>query len=333
MNNGAKRSTLVIGIIIGLIVVVAIGYFIIRQPTPTSTSEPLNVGIATWPGFAPGYVAKEKGFFGDLVVDFFIIDDFTARQNAFTSGNTQATISTLDSYAFESAQGVEGKVVMILDESFGADGIVGKPEIQSAEDLRGKKVAFTRGSPAHYFLIQYLRKGGMTLNDVETVEVDDPGRAGEAFVSGSVDAAVTWEPNISQIVASGQGHVLESTRTAPGLIVDVMVVSPSALEEREEDIQTLVDGWMEAVEYIKSNADSAYQIMATNLNIPIGEFPAMAEGLRYADLSRNRELLLPSDSSRAKEIFRDASAIWLEEGIVTVETNADDLITSEFVEN
>src|SRR5690348_13786474 len=64
------------------------------RSTPPPTRK-LNVGIATFPGHGPGFIAKERGFFGDLQVEFPILDDFTARQNAFTSGATDLTISTI----------------------------------------------------------------------------------------------------------------------------------------------------------------------------------------------------------------------------------------------
>ncbi len=290
-----------------------------------------RVGIATWPGFAPGFIAKEKGFFEDLPVEFLVIDDFPSRQSAFTSAQTHATISTLDSFAFESGQGVHGRVALILDESYGADAIVVSPRIRSAQDLKGKKIAYTRGSPSHFFLIQYLRKNGLAMNDITRIEVDDPGRAGEAFVSGSVDCAVTWEPNITQIVNSGKGRILESTKTTPGLIVDVLVVNPHIAQERKEDVKLLLTAWLKAVNFIKTNEAEAYSIMARNLKINDSEFPGMASGLRYANDTRNRELLLPLARSKAIEIFDSATKIWIEEKLISIPQRGSDLIDGSFV--
>jgi NitT/TauT family transport system substrate-binding protein len=158
MNKKSLYITLILlALGVGLIIV-----WRARRHKPPPPNQPLKVGIATWPGYAPGFIAKEKGFFGDLPVDFTILDDFTIRQNAFTSGQNQATISSLDTYAFESGQGVRGKVVLILDESFGADGMVVSSKIKTPQDVKGKKVAYTRGSPSHFFLIQFLKKHGVS---------------------------------------------------------------------------------------------------------------------------------------------------------------------------
>lgn len=294
---------------------------------------PFRVGIATWPGFAPGYIAKEHHLFGNLPVDFSIIDDFSARQSAFVSAKTDATIYTLDSLAFDAAHGVEGKAVLVLDESNGADAIVATRTISTAAELRGKRIAYTRGSPAHYFLIAYLRKHGVSLDSIRRVEVDDPGRAGEAFMSGTVDAAVTWEPNISQITASGKGHVLESSRTAPGLIVDVLVVRNDVLQTRRKDVEVFINGWLRAIQEIKENRVDSYRKMAKALNIPEAEFPRMADGLLYADLARNRAILLPTRGSRAQQILEDANQVWAGEHLLTKAAEPLSLLDPDFVES
>src|SRR5262249_4276190 len=152
-----------------------------------------------------------------------------------------------DSAAFTAAHGVEQKIFLISDMSFGADGIVARPSIRSAAGLQGKKVAYTRGSPSHFLLGQYLKKYGMGMRDIKPVEVDDPGKAGEAFLSGSVDAAVTWDPFIPQIVRSGKGRLLGSSRTLPGVIMSVLVGNPKAMRERPEDFQKFVNGWLKGV--------------------------------------------------------------------------------------
>lgn len=293
---------------------------------------PLRVGIATWPGFAPGYIAAEKHMFRDLTVEFSILDDFTARQSAFASGKTDLTIYTLDSLAFDAGHGVTGKAFMMLDQSDGADAIVAKASIHDAKDMKGHKVAYTRGSPSQYFLIEYLKKHGMSTADIQRVEVDDPGRAGEAFISGGVDAAVTWEPNITQIVNAGKGHVVESTRTTPGLIIDVMVVRNDVLAKRHDDLQRFVNGWLRAVDYVKSDPTDAYSIMARNLKIPEKEFPQMASGLLYADAGKNRDTFMPADRSRALEIVGEANHIWLEEKLISKAVDPKDLVTSELIE-
>jgi ribulose-5-phosphate 4-epimerase/fuculose-1-phosphate aldolase len=65
--------------------------------------------------------------------------------------------------------------------------------IQKLTDLKGKKVAFQKGSSAHLLLVQALEKAGLKYTDIEPKYLP-PADARAAFVKGSVDAWVIWNP-------------------------------------------------------------------------------------------------------------------------------------------
>jgi len=65
--------------------------------------------------------------------------------------------------------------------------------INTLADLRGKKLAFKRGSSAHNFVIKALEKGGLTLDDITQVELA-PSDAAPAFATGQIDAWAIWDP-------------------------------------------------------------------------------------------------------------------------------------------
>jgi NitT/TauT family transport system substrate-binding protein len=63
-----------------------------------------------------------------------------------------------------------------------------------------------------------LKKAGLSEADIETVEMsaDD---AGNAFLMQEVDAAVTWEPWLTQGKQAAHGHLLSDSSETPGLLV------------------------------------------------------------------------------------------------------------------
>lgn len=65
--------------------------------------------------------------------------------------------------------------------------------IATLADLKGKKLAFKRGSSAHNIALQLLRTVGLTLEEVEAVDLTPPD-AGPAFANGSIDAWSIWDP-------------------------------------------------------------------------------------------------------------------------------------------
>ncbi|WP_375574669.1 sulfonate ABC transporter substrate-binding protein [Paracidovorax oryzae] len=65
--------------------------------------------------------------------------------------------------------------------------------IRSVADLKGKRVAYNKGSNVHYFLAKLLEKNGLQYRDVQSVFLAPPD-ARAAFERGAVDAWVIWDP-------------------------------------------------------------------------------------------------------------------------------------------
>ena len=76
--------------------------------------------------------------------------------------------------------------------------------IETLADLKGKRIAFDRGSSAHYVLIRALMRVNLELNDIEPVYATQP-EALVLFRRGEIDAWVVWVP-----------YSPTETRTYPG---------------------------------------------------------------------------------------------------------------------
>lgn len=65
--------------------------------------------------------------------------------------------------------------------------------IRQVSELKGKKIAFNKGSNVQYFLVKLLEKHGLKYGDVTPVFLSPPD-ARAAFERGAVDAWVIWDP-------------------------------------------------------------------------------------------------------------------------------------------
>ncbi len=74
--------------------------------------------------------------------------------------------------------------------------------LRSATDLRGKRVAWLRGTSAERFVRTALAAAGLTPVDVEAVNLA-PDDAAAAFASGSLDAWAVWDPYFARAEAAG----------------------------------------------------------------------------------------------------------------------------------
>ncbi|WP_310630555.1 sulfonate ABC transporter substrate-binding protein [Paraburkholderia sp.] len=79
--------------------------------------------------------------------------------------------------------------------------------LRTVADLKGKRVAFNKGSNVHYFLVQLLRKHGLDYRDVRPVFLA-PADARAAFENGSIDAWVIWDPFYAAAQATLGARVL-----------------------------------------------------------------------------------------------------------------------------
>jgi len=70
--------------------------------------------------------------------------------------------------------------------------------IRSVAQLRGKKVAFNKGSNVHFLLVKALQHTGLSYTDIQPVYLT-PADARAAFVQRSVDAWVIWDPYLAAI--------------------------------------------------------------------------------------------------------------------------------------
>ena len=85
--------------------------------------------------------------------------------------------------------------------------------INSPADLRGKKIAYTRGASPHMYLIRVLNEGGLTFNDIEALNTTLPeGIAG--IVSGTIDATVVSAGREAELVARGTAKIIHTGFTA-----------------------------------------------------------------------------------------------------------------------
>jgi len=80
--------------------------------------------------------------------------------------------------------------------------------IQKVSDLKGKRIAFNKGSNVHFFLVKLLEKYGLKI-DAITPAYLPPADAWAALEGGSVDAWAIWDPYMSAAMARSGARVVQ----------------------------------------------------------------------------------------------------------------------------
>lgn len=314
-------------------------------------SRPLVVGINTWAGHAPGLVANggldvnPNGHYAKvhgLEVKFILIEDPAAKLAAFTQGRIDVMWDTVDSWANEASrlaeQGQQGKSILMQDWSRGGDGIVATKAIRSVEDLKGKRIATTLYTPSHWLLLYLLSQSGLTPAERAQIEKDlvatsEAPLAAAAFKAGKVDAAVTWEPDLSlSVAARPDAHVLVSTSTATHIIADTLVARQELIEQAPETVQKFVHGWFDGIDMLKADPQAAYEVVAKALKLGPDDVSGMLSGLKLTHFADNALFYgLAGGKAHYESVFNSAFVIWRKKGVVSKAVEAREWADTRFI--
>ena len=326
-----SRITLGLAILI-MLTLVGFQYFGNKKPNPKINN--LNVGIVTWIGYGPLFIGREMGFFRDRGVNLTIkvLDAPGTRVAAYSAGEIDLFPNTPDAFVILGAnRKLEGKIILALDESRGADGLVVKDTITSIANLKGKNIGFQKAITSHFFLLYLLDKAGLKASDVEQTELG-AGEAGAAFMAGRLDAAVTWEPWLSKAKLNRETNVLATSADTPGLLADVLLASPSALKRRKA-LCAFVDGWYEAVKYAKTKPDHAASIVAKSFKLSTAEVVEMFNTVHF--FSREDGLSYFTNSDEEMDIYdviNSATNLFQQASVINTRPQIGKLVDKSFID-
>ena len=319
----------------------------------TGNDAEVRVRVNVWVGCVGGLVAnggldtQSDSIYGKkgLKVSFKIIDDWTEGATALATNNVDVMLTTADVYAKDYAQfkekGFGSHAFLMVDWSRGADGVIGKQGINSIEDLAGKTVAFAPFTPSHFLLWNGLKASGLSTeqrNEIfnRAVHTKDGIEPATLFAQEKVDAAVAWDPDMSDAVTKRLGSKkIYDTKIANRLIADILIVSDGFSAKHPQTLLKFAQGWLEGVEFIKTQPERAYNLIGAvkDFNIPSDLAKTMLGGVKLADYADNRSFMGSSGSnSDYANIFQMAQDMYREARTIKHTNNAEESIDRRYIE-
>jgi NitT/TauT family transport system substrate-binding protein len=288
------------------------------------------IGMSGWTGFAPLTLAKEAGLFKKHGLDVSIKKiPQKDRHLAIASGDIQCAATTVETWIVWNANGVATTQIFQLDKSYGADGMVVKPGIQKIADLKGKTVAASAPGTAPYFtLAWFLAKNGLTLKDVNIVNLE-PQAAANAMIAGTanLDAAMTYEPYLSAVRAKPEaGRIIATTLDYP-MVMDTFGCTPKFLAENPKAAKGLADAYFDALAMIKSDPKKSFEIMGADVKQSGEQFEASQKFLRWQDREANAKFFAGEHAQFSKE----AADLLLAAGIIRQIPDLSKLADTRFI--
>ncbi|MBD2489341.1 aliphatic sulfonate ABC transporter substrate-binding protein [Aulosira sp. FACHB-615] len=151
----------------------------------------------------------------------------------------------------------EGSAIVVLKDS----------PIQTLADIKGKKIAYSRGTAQTYFVVKALEKAGLKLSDVESVNLPiADGRA--AFLNKTVDAFVEGDPNLIKLQREGSIRILRNAQgiNTPG---SYYLASRNFATNNADLLKAILEEYYQVGQWANKNRRAAAEILAPKVKTDV----------------------------------------------------------------
>ncbi|WP_117212867.1 ABC transporter substrate-binding protein [Allorhizocola rhizosphaerae] len=236
----------------------------------SQASQPLRLGYFPNITHAPALVGLEKGFFTNVQTSTF--NAGPAAIEALFSGAIDATYigpnPAINAHAKSNGEAIR----IVAGAASGGVALVVRPGINSAEDLRGKRIATPQlGNTQDVAVRHWLKGKGLTTTkegggDVKIIPQENA-QTVETFGTGAIDGAWVPEPFVSRLVSAGGKILVDERDLWPGrqFVIAHLIVRTEFLTRYPEKVKKLIEEHVAVTEFINAKPDEAQQAVSDHI--------------------------------------------------------------------
>lgn len=202
--------------------------------------------------------------------------------------------------AFAALNGLPVRIIGTLNRHEPFD-VVTTTGIKTLKDLKGKRIGYSQGTNAHYYLLKALAAADLKLSDVTAVSLT-PSDFVTSLVNGSLDAFIWTEPHISQAIKQGNGriHALHT----PGLYrtYSSIITLQSTIDQKPELLVKALRALLAADKSLKADSEGAIRIVADRIKLDPEITRSFWPRLKF-DIDLDKEALVKELDSQARWAF------------------------------
>ena len=251
-----------LGVLIGTLLALALGC---STQGAAQTSTLTAFYTAPVVSMAPMWIAKEAGFFKKQGLDVRLV--FIASGPLGTTSILSGDVDVGIIGGFAPTRAISGgakNLVMIGQSKNRMTGaIVGRKEIVSVQDLKGKKLGIDRvGSNPDMFTQAALSRFQMDpLKDLQYIQLGSIGQGIPALKGGTIDALTTSTPHDLFAQRLGYKVILDITAMKIPFAATVLLSARNTVERKQADLHKFMRAYAEAVHYYLTNREGTAQIV------------------------------------------------------------------------
>lgn len=230
-------------------------------------------------------VAADDGFLDRSRYDLLTLPSSTYILKALNNQLIDVGVLALHDAVSAHSTNPDIRVIQLLSFSAGADALIAQPSITDLSALPGKTVAVDSDLLGSYLLLRALDQVEVEREDI-IIRVVEPQDQLEVFTRRQVDALVTQEPLLSQLIASGGKPLFDSRRIASEVLY-VLVANTNTVCHKLPMIAELGSGWFDAVSRLRWYGAELAGDLAKQLALGHEQTSALIKKIRFATRAEN----------------------------------------------
>ena len=259
----------------------------------------ITIALDSWIGYFPLQSPVYRKLMRDEGYRINVVDDqanYPRRMEDLQKGKTDFAVCTIDSYLINGLdKAYPGTIVAVIDESKGGDAVVAwKDKIDNMDTLKTKtgiRIAFTPDSPSHHLLkalgvhfgIPFLLEARGSWR-VETVGAE---QAYRKLMGKDVEAAVIWEPHVTESLSNPGIIKLLGTEDTEKLVIDILLVNRAFSREKAEVVQIALAKYFETLKVYSDDPALLEEDIVRHTRMKAEKVKPMLAGVRWVGYREN----------------------------------------------
>jgi len=227
--------------------------FIICLLSNSAFARTYKFGLVEWMPWGTAYIAAEKGFWKAEGIDVEITQFRNYEREslkAFQNGKVDFSTMMLGNAIEMMVKSLEYTIIYEHDWSHGGDMFILSNQLKSVSDLKGKKIGlYSNSAPISFFMNKILEKAGLSMKEVSLSENANTKNLSKAFILNRYSAIISYDPEASRVVNSGEGKLLFTSADFPGAIPEGIATHHSIMQNNPEDVKKFMRGWLKALKW------------------------------------------------------------------------------------
>jgi sulfonate transport system substrate-binding protein len=163
------------------------------------------------------------------------------------------------------AQAAGAKLAYIAEEAASPSAqailVAAESPIRTVADLKGKKVAVTKGAGSHFLLLAALAKAGLGFKDISPAYLT-PADGRTAFIGGNVDAWVAWDPFLTSAQRQSNARVLSDGSNGLASYKRYYLSSAAFAARRSDVLNAIFAKLEETGKWVKTHPKDAANLLS-----------------------------------------------------------------------